>query len=181
MIEKNRRLIGARFLVVWLCLQAFCSVLTLMDAAEQWRAWKAASAWTAEERDAGGARDAASLSALAGACNGASIAIACLSFLGLLSLGASAAGTRPGAGASRAAYRFSEGSVLCSAALGIAFAGLTLAYRVSVGTRTALKGPVRDFSLALEPTIAIGAIGLALVGIWAIAAFLAAVRARPAR
>lgn len=173
--------IGARVLALWLCLQAFCSVLTLVDAAEQWRAWKAASAWSESERAAAAADDAASLLPLSAACNGCAVAIACLAFLGILGLGASAAG-RPAEGRgslpSRAAYLFSGASAAASAVLGIGFAGLSVAYRISVGARVLLKGPVRDYSLALEPTIALGAVGLAAVGAWSIAAFIAAARRR---
>jgi len=178
MIERKAYSVGAGSLVIWLCLQAFFSVLALVDGAEQRRAWKAATAWTAEERDAADAPDPAPLLALSNSCNGSCVAVASLSFLGLFFLGLSAAGKNPSAGFSRAAYRLSEGAVIASAALGLGFAGMTLAYRISLGGRTMLKGPVRDFSLVIEPTIAVATVGLAAVGAWSIAAFIAAARRR---
>jgi hypothetical protein len=151
---------------------AFFSVLSITDAAEHFRAWRTAATWTEEQRASAGAPDAARIFPVSAALVVSVTACACLSILGALGLGISVAS---GAGRAKAA---TSALLAAAAAAAGSFAASVLAYRVLVGARSELSGPVFNYTVSLQLTIVMSAFALA-AGVLAL--IIGRARARPSQ
>ncbi len=146
-------------LLAALALFFFLAVLVIPDGAEQYRAWKASLSWTEAERAAAGAEAAGRQHGLALAALVCSTYLVCASAVAAFLLGAGVALERRGAHAAAA------GLCASCAVFGLAYAALTVAYRLGLGATRVIRGPLRDFDLSLRPTILIGSIALAILSL----------------
>lgn len=155
-----------KFLALCLALQAFASILAMMDCAEQHRAWKTALTWSAAERETAQASDASSLRGISLTALCLDIGVTALAFSGFLALGAAVAGE------SGRAFGIACGLTLGASLLAILFALSVIVYRIALGGRVKLVGPVHDYSLVLAPPIALAGVWMLLMGIVCIATVL---------
>ena len=138
------------------CACAFFSVFATIDTSEHYRAWRSAIKWTEEQKAVAPALDADSMHALILVAIAVDTAIIALSFTGALILGMAVATE------SVSTYAISRVMGWVAGGLGSAFTVLMLWYRVLVGPRILLKGPIFDYNLGLQIPIVLASIGFPL-------------------
>ncbi len=143
------------------CACAFLSVLATFDLSEHHRAWRSAETWTEEQRRVATAQDAFSMRPLTLAALVNNTLIVALSFAAMLILGISVASdSRIG----QSAAKIMTWTVLI---LGMLLVLLIFLYKLRLGSRTLLKGPIYDYNLRFQPPllIALGGYPLAALGL----------------
>lgn len=132
----------ALLLVLGLC--AFFSVFATIDTSEHYRAWRSALTWNERQREVAPAPDAERMHALILTCLAMNTAIVTLSTVGALALGIAVATD------GKTAHSLATGSTRTVLGLGVLFAILMSLYRILVGERVLLKGPIFDYHLGLQ-------------------------------
>ena len=151
----------AKALFVAVCVCAFLSVLATFDLSEHYRAWRRAETWTEEQRRVASAEDARSMKPLILAALVNNTLIVALSFAGILILGISVASD---SGLGLSAVKMLTWTIL---GLGVLLVLLVLLYRLKLGSRLVLKGPIYDYNLRFQPPLvfALGGYPLAALGL----------------
>ncbi len=149
MREKAGFELRTKTLLVVFGLCAFLAVFAAVDTAEYYRAWGQARNWTDVQKSVAPAVDAMRMYALILAALVLDTAVIALSFAGGLALGISTA--TESRLASRVTYFLCVASVLS----GLCFAIVMSFYRVNLGARMVLKGPVFDYTMRIQPPVAL--------------------------
>lgn len=140
---------NAKALFILACVCAFFSVFATFDASEHNRAWRTARGWTDTQKAAAPATDADSMHSLILTALVADTAVIVLSFACLMTLGISVATD------SRRGFAVAKGIGWATIAFGLVFSIFMIIYKVGVGPRLILKGPIYDYDLSLQPPIAL--------------------------
>ncbi len=148
---------GAKTLLLAVCACAFFGVLATFDLSEQHRAWRTAETWTDTQRQVAQAQDAGSVQPLILAALVTNTLVVSLSFACLLTLGIAVASDE------QRTFSLARILVWTVLGLGLLLSVLALAYRLKVGDRTILKGPIYDYNLRFQPPLVFAAIGYPLV------------------
>lgn len=149
-----------RFLALFGAL-AFLAVLATIDTSEQFRTWRAARSWSATQRAAAPAMDAEIMFVIATFNIVSDTAVVALSAVGALILGISVALDN------RRWLIVARGLGMAAAGVGLLYSVATLLYRLLVGERRVLKGPVFDYNLSMQPPVLIALVGFVVVfGLW---------------
>lgn len=136
---------------------AFLSVFATIDTSEHFRTWRTARMWTSEQKITAHAEDASAMFAITSASVIFNTAIVAFSAFGALALGISVAlDAEKWLSVSRAI-----GS--CASVCGILYSITVIIYKIKIAGRHILKGPIFDYSLALQPPIIIAVVGYILV------------------
>lgn len=146
----------AKALLLLYCACAFFSIFATIDTAEHYRAWRTARTWTEEQKSVAPAIDANRMHALILIAIAIDTAIIAISFTGALILGIAVATDNA------STYSLSKGMGWTAGGLGCAFTVLMLVYRMLVGSRILLKGPIFDYHLGIQIPIAMALIGFPL-------------------
>ncbi len=151
----------AKVLLITICVCAFLGVLATFDLSEHHRAWRRAETWTEEQRRVASAEDAGSMRPLILAALINNTLIVALSSAGILILGISVASD---SGSGLSAVKVLTWTIL---SLGILLVLLVLLYRLRLGSRFVLKGPIYDYNLRFQPPLvfALGGYPLATLGL----------------
>jgi hypothetical protein len=148
---------GGRALLALVAACAFLAIFATFDTSEQFRAWHAATRWTAEQRSVAPAMDAESMFTLIETALILVTSVIVFSFVSLMCLGVSVALE------SRKLADVARLLGIASLALGLAYVVLMVFYQARVGTRFVLKGPVYDYNLAMKPPVALAVGGFPLL------------------
>ncbi|MDX9828243.1 MAG: hypothetical protein RBT73_10920 [Spirochaetia bacterium] len=139
------------------CACAFLSVLATFDLSEHHRAWRTAKTWTEEQRRVASALDADSIQPLILAALIDNTLIVALSFAGILMLGIAVASD------GRASFYTAKVIIWNILILGITLILLIILYKLKLGSRMLLKGPIYDYNLRLQPPLLLALAGYPLV------------------
>lgn len=148
---------GGRALLALVAACAFLAVFATFDTSEQFRAWHAATLWTAEQRSVAPATDAESMFALIETALILVTSVIVFSFVSLMCLGVSVA---------LESSRLANAARLLGAAalvLGLGYVLVMILYQARVGARFVLKGPVYDYDLSMKPPVALALGGFPLL------------------
>ena len=148
---------GGRALLALVAACAFLAVFATFDTSEQFRAWRAATRWTAEQRSVAPAMDAESMYIHIGTALILVTSVIVLSFVALMCLGVSVA---------LESRRLADVAKMLGGAalvLGLAYVLLMVFYQVRVGSRFVLKGPVYDYDLSMKPPVVLAVGGYPLL------------------
>jgi len=143
--------------LILLGAMAFLSVFATIDTSEHFRTWRTARIWTSEQKVTAQAEDAAAMFVIASASVIFNTAIVAFSAVGALALGISVALDN------RKWLSVSWAIGLCASVCGILYSFSVIIYKIRLGERRILKGPVFDYNLTLQPPIIIGIAGYILV------------------
>lgn len=138
------------------CACAFLSVLATFDLSEHHRAWHTATTWTEQQRSVASAQDAGTMRPLMLVALISNTLIVALSFTAILILGISVASDSK---AGLAAAKVITWSVL---SLGILLILLIIVYKIKLGPRLLMKGPIYDYNLRIQPPLAVALAGYPL-------------------
>lgn len=148
---------GGRALLALVAACAFLAVFATFDTSEQFRAWRAATLWTSEQRSVAPAMDAESMYAIIETALILVTSVIVFSFSALMCLGVSVA---------LESRRLAEVAKMLGGAalvLGLAYVLFMILYQAKVGARFVLKGPVYDYDLAMKPPVALAVGGYPLL------------------
>ncbi|MDX9783780.1 MAG: hypothetical protein RBT72_03400 [Spirochaetia bacterium] len=166
----------AKTLLLVTCACAFLSILATFDISEHHRAWRSATTWTDAQRSVAPALDADSIKPLILAALVNNTIIIALSFTALLILGIFIASDDT---KSLFAVKVIVWSIL---SLGFILVLLLIVYKIKLGSRLLLKGPIYDYNLRLQPPLLLSLVGYPLVIISAVLSRLpGGFRGRPSR
>jgi uncharacterized membrane protein len=143
----------AKALLLLICASAFLSVLATFDLSEQHRAWRSAETWNDVQREVASASDAESIKPLILSSLVINTFIVAFSFIALLLLGVYIATD------SKAGIIAVKVLVLIILTLGISLLLLLIVYKIKLGTRLILKGPIYDYDLGFKPPLLLALFG----------------------
>lgn len=143
-ISLDRRV---KALLILMALCAFFSILAAFDTSEHYRAWRTAKTWTEEQKHSASALDVDRMLPLIIITLAADTMVIAMSFTGALFLGI-AVSTE-----SKFAFFLAQALGWASSGVGLAYSTLMIVYRLFVGHRVLLKGPIFDYDLHLQVPI----------------------------
>lgn len=140
---------------------AFLSIFATIDTSEHFRAWRTARSWTSEQKSIALASDVDLMFGIIAVAIACDTLVVIVTAVGALLLGVSVA-------LEKAKWLFmARLTGLAAASLGLIFTISIIIYRMRIGERHILKGPIFDYSLSLQPPILISALGfVALFILW---------------
>jgi hypothetical protein len=141
------------------CACAFLSVLATFELSEHHRAWRRAETWTDEQRLVASAQDASSMRPLILAALANNTLIVALSFASILILGISVASDSK---LGLSAVKIMTWTLL---SLGILLVLMILLYKLKLGSRQILKGPIYDYNLRFQPPLLLALAGYPLTAL----------------
>lgn len=137
----------AKVLLSILAICAFLSVFASIDTAEYYRAWSHAKNWTGEQKSVAPAEDARRMHILILVALALDTAVIAVAACGGLTLGMATATESPAAAKTALALG------IASPVLGLAYSADMLVYRIGLGSRHVLKGPIFDYHMRLQPPV----------------------------
>ena len=143
--------------LILLGTMAFLSVFATIDTSEHFRTWRTARMWTDEQKVTARAEDASAMFAIASASVIFNTVIVACSAVGALALGISVALDN------KKWLSVSWAIGLCASVCGILYSLTIILYKIRIGGRHVLKGPIFDYSLALQLPIVLAVAGYILV------------------
>lgn len=147
--------------LVLLAALAFLAVLATIDTSEQFRTWHVARSWTPAQQAVASAMDAETMYAIAAFAIVCDTAVVALSAIGALILGISVAFEK------KPWLMIARMLGMSAAGAGLLYSLSSVLYRLCVGARRVLKGPIFDYNLTMQPTILIALVGFIIVfGFW---------------
>lgn len=152
-LESSR----SRHLVLLFGICAFMAILAAVDTAQYLRAWRAAITWTIEQKTVAPAMDAPMMHRLVFASLAFNTVVIACSASGALCLGIAIALESP------RLLTVVHGLLVGSLFSGCTFSTLLVLYFTRLAPRFVLKGPVFDYDMRLQPTVAIAMLAFPVI------------------
>jgi len=140
---------------------AFLSIFATIDTSEHFRTWRTARSWTPEQKSIALALDVGIMYRIIAVAIACDTLVIVATAIGALLLGISVA-------LEKAKGIFIARLLgLAAASIGFIYSILIIIYKIRIGERQILKGPIFNYNLALQPPILISALGfIALFILW---------------